>query len=163
MESAFSRYDIDLHFYLIPQFGLNRRSRGKNGNIFEKVFVNGVEAVEVFDVGQMHGAFHNVIQSAASGAQNLFDVRERQLRFFLDGAADDFRGLRIQRRLPADVNPAVDFHSRGIGASAFFFFGVFDFFFGHKKIFFSELDLNRYIGASKITGQIIPSSESDGR
>jgi len=58
---------INLHLDLIPQHRLHGRARGQHGDVFEEFPVSGVVAVEVFDVGEMHGAFDNVVECAAGG------------------------------------------------------------------------------------------------
>ena len=76
------RHAINLHLDLVPQNGLHRGARGQHGHVFEEFRVGGVEAVEVFDVREMHGASrgHRRLRPLQRHLQGILQRRGRAAR-----------------------------------------------------------------------------------
>lgn len=83
-----ARDGVNFDFDAAPERGLNGGARRAHAG--EMIAVGAREGIEIVDVGDVAGAFHNVVEGAAGGGEYLPDIFESGARFFFDGAAFDF-------------------------------------------------------------------------
>src|SRR5438445_11454558 len=108
LSGRLSGYDINFDFDGVPQDRLDGCSRGQDSDVFEELFIDRVISIEVFDVGQMNGGFYDVVEGAAGGSEDFFDLHERVESFIFDGAADSLSRLWVHWTLAANIDPAIN-------------------------------------------------------
>lgn len=123
---------VYLHLDPTPQRCLNGGAGGADAS--EETRINLIEPVEIPHIREIAGALHDIVKSAATGVQDLADMRQSELGLIFNISKDNFTILHVQRSLPTYVQPAIDTDSARIRAGGYSFLRVLDFEFRHTVI-----------------------------
>jgi len=103
---------VNLDLDAAEQQGLHRGARGRDGR-GEGLLIGRIETGEVLQVGEVAGAFDHVGERTSGLIKDKPDVLQREFRFRLNRPGHRLSCFKIQRALPADVQPAVAIHASG--------------------------------------------------
>ncbi len=91
---------LDFHQGALRQAG--DADGGTGGQMLaERASVHFVESGELSDVGKEASCFHHMVEIGARRSQQASDILHDLGRLFLDGGADEFSGVGVERNLAA--------------------------------------------------------------
>src|SRR5204863_3739091 len=104
-------------FQQAPFRQVRRLDRRPSGLVIAEVLgVDGVQRLEILEVGDVDGRFEDAVEVASAGAENGGEVLEHAMRLRAEIAFDEIVRGRVEGDLAGGVEDAVVFHRLGVRA-----------------------------------------------